>query len=31
MDWLLYEQLDRVRRAQGSLLDAARLGPLETP
>jgi polyhydroxyalkanoate synthase len=31
MDWLLFEQLDRVRRVQGSLLDAAGLGPLETP
>jgi polyhydroxyalkanoate synthase len=31
MDWLLFEQLDRMRRAQGSLLDAAGLGPLETP
>jgi polyhydroxyalkanoate synthase len=31
VDWLLYEQLDRMRRAQGSLLDAAGLGPAQTP
>jgi polyhydroxyalkanoate synthase len=31
VDWLLFEQLDRVRRAQGSLLDAIGLGPLEAP
>jgi polyhydroxyalkanoate synthase len=30
MDWLLFEQLDRLRRAQGSVLDAAGLGPIET-
>ncbi|HSJ98934.1 MAG TPA: alpha/beta fold hydrolase, partial [Myxococcota bacterium] len=31
MDWLAFEQLDRMRRLQGSLLDAAGLGPVETP
>ena len=31
MDWLLFEQLDRLRRAQGALLDAVGLGPLEAP
>ena len=31
MDWLVFEQLDLVRRAQGRLFDAAGLGPLETP
>jgi polyhydroxyalkanoate synthase len=31
MDWRLFEQLDLVRRAQGSLLDAFGLGPLQTP
>jgi polyhydroxyalkanoate synthase len=31
VDWGLFEQLDRVRRAQGSLLDAIGLGPLEAP
>lgn len=31
MDWLPFEQLDRMRRLQGSLLDAAGLGPVETP
>jgi polyhydroxyalkanoate synthase len=30
MDWFGFEQLDRMRRIQGSLLDAAGLGPLET-
>lgn len=31
VDWLLFEQLDRLRHAQGSLLDAAGLGPAEMP
>jgi polyhydroxyalkanoate synthase len=31
MDWLVFEQLDQMRRVQGSLLDVAGLGPLETP
>jgi polyhydroxyalkanoate synthase len=31
MDWLLFAQLDRLRRAQGSVLDAAGLSPTETP
>src|SRR5512145_132184 len=31
MDWLLFEQLDRMRRAQGSFCDAVGLGPVETP
>ena len=31
MDWALFEQLDRVRRAQGSLLDAIGLGPAQLP
>jgi polyhydroxyalkanoate synthase len=31
MDWLLFQQLDRMRRAQGSLLDTVGLGPAETP
>ena len=31
MDWLLFEQLDRLRRAQGTWLDALGLGPAETP
>lgn len=31
MEWLLFEQLDRVRRAQGSFCDAVGLGPVETP
>lgn len=31
MDWLLFEQLDRLRRAQGALLDAVGLGPVQAP
>jgi polyhydroxyalkanoate synthase len=31
MDWLPFEQLDRLRRSQGGLLDAIGLGPLEAP
>ncbi|TAK87462.1 MAG: alpha/beta fold hydrolase [Betaproteobacteria bacterium] len=31
MDWLLFEQLDRLRHAQGALLDAVGLGPAQTP
>lgn len=31
LGWVMYEQLDRVRRAQGFLLDAAGAGPVETP
>ena len=31
MEWLLFEHLDCVRRALGSLLDAAGLGPVQTP
>jgi polyhydroxyalkanoate synthase len=31
MDWLLFEQLDRLRRAQGALLDAVGLGPTQAP
>jgi polyhydroxyalkanoate synthase len=31
VNWLLYEQLDRVRRAQGWMFDAAGAGPQETP
>lgn len=31
MDWLAFEQIDRMRRLQGRLLDAAGLGPVETP
>jgi polyhydroxyalkanoate synthase len=31
MDWALFEQLDRVRRLQGSLLDAAGMGPVQAP
>lgn len=31
MDWLLFEQLDRLRHLQGSLLDAAGLRPAEAP
>ncbi len=31
MDWLPFEQLDRVRRLQGSLLDASGLGPVQAP
>lgn len=31
MDWALFEQLDRMRRAQGSFCDAVGLGPVETP
>ncbi|HEU4350819.1 MAG TPA: alpha/beta fold hydrolase [Burkholderiales bacterium] len=31
MEWLLFEQLDRMRRAQGSFCDAVGLGPVETP
>jgi len=31
MDWLLFEQLDRLRQAQGALLDAGGWRPLEAP
>jgi polyhydroxyalkanoate synthase subunit PhaC len=31
MQWLLFEQLDRMRRAQGSFCDAVGLGSVETP
>jgi polyhydroxyalkanoate synthase len=31
VDWTLYEQLDRLRRQQGALLDALGLGPVEAP
>jgi polyhydroxyalkanoate synthase len=31
MDWALFEQLDRLRQAQGALLDAGGLRPLEAP
>jgi polyhydroxyalkanoate synthase len=31
VNWLLFEQLDRARRLQGALLDAAGIGPMETP
>jgi polyhydroxyalkanoate synthase len=31
MDWALFEQLDRLRQAQGALLDAAGWRPLEAP
>lgn len=31
MNWALFEQFDRMRRAQGRMLDAAGAGPRETP
>jgi len=31
MDWTLFENLDRLRRQQGALLDALGLGPVEAP
>jgi polyhydroxyalkanoate synthase len=31
VEWSVFEQLDRVRRAQGVLMDLAGLGPAETP
>ena len=31
MNWALFEQLDRARRLQGAWLDAAGIGPMETP
>jgi polyhydroxyalkanoate synthase len=31
MDWTLFEQLDRLRRQQGAMLDALGLGPVEAP
>jgi polyhydroxyalkanoate synthase len=31
VNWLLFEQLDRARRLQGAWLDAAGIGPMETP
>jgi len=31
MDWALFEQLDALRRMQGSALDAIGLGPAELP
>jgi polyhydroxyalkanoate synthase len=30
VNWALFEQLDRARRLQGALLDAAGIGPIET-
>jgi polyhydroxyalkanoate synthase len=30
VNWVLFEQLDRARRLQGALLDAAGIGPMET-
>jgi len=30
MNWAVFEQFDRMRRAQGVLLDAAGIGPVET-
>ena len=29
--WALHEQIDRIRRGQGRVLDALGLGPIETP
>jgi hypothetical protein len=31
VDWTLYENLDRLRRQQGAMLDALGLGPVEAP
>lgn len=31
MEWFVFEQLDRARRAQGSMMDLAGLGPSEMP
>lgn len=31
MDWALFEQLDAIRRIQGSMLDAIGLGPAQLP
>jgi polyhydroxyalkanoate synthase subunit PhaC len=31
VNWALFEQWDRLRRIQGAALDAAGLGPVETP
>jgi hypothetical protein len=31
VNWALFEQLDHARRLQGSMLDVAGLGPVETP
>jgi hypothetical protein len=31
VSWTLFEQLDRTRRLQGAMMDAAGLGPAETP
>ena len=31
VEWLVFEQLDRVRRAQGAIMDLAGFGPAETP